>query len=270
MNNKLEPIVFKKKKEVAAGYKILKRDPRHPVAQLLRGEGPMTPLPCFKSALLTGSLAVIAEIKRQSPSKGRIATLADPASLAQRYLLGGANAISVLTDQEFFGGSTEDLIRVASGVKGSLPLLRKDFIIDALQIAEARLAGASAVLCVVAILGRQTKAMIDFARSIGLDALVEINDREELQIALDGGADIIGVNNRNLNSFEVDSNRAFNLVAALPNSVVKVAESGISDPALARAYGQAGFDAVLIGEALVRSADPETFIKECRNGSSFD
>jgi indole-3-glycerol phosphate synthase len=267
MTNRLEPILLQKQREVALLRQQLEQNSNNPITQLLRGELQLQRAANFKKVLKTNSLAVIAEIKRKSPSKGMIATISDPIHLAQRYILGGASALSILTDQDFFGGHINDLIQVADTVhEQSIPIIRKDFIIDPLQIAEAAVAGASAVLLIVSVLGQKTKELLEFARSINIDVLVEIHDQDELNIAFDCGANIIGVNNRNLNTFDVDMKRALQLVSAIPNTIIKVAESGITDPALAHQYHQAGFDAVLIGEALVKSANPEQFIMECRHG----
>lgn len=266
-NNRLQPILLQKQREVIGLYERLTHDTNHPIAKILHGEMPPTPVPSFKNALQSSSLSVIAEIKRRSPSKGMLAPILDPCNLAERYILGGANALSILTDNEFFGGHIDDLVQVAKTVhRQSIPIIRKDFIIDNVQIAEAAVAGASAVLCIVAVLGLKTKALLEFARSMHIDVLVEIHNHEELNIALDCGADIIGINNRNLKTFILDNNCALQLVTAIPDTIIKVAESGIRDPLLAQHYYQAGFDAVLIGEALVTSADPERFIKECRHG----
>lgn len=265
MNNKLDAILLQKKREVADLYKRLQHDVNHPIAKVLHRDLKVECAPSFKDMLKSASLAVIAEIKRRSPSKGMIAPISDPVSLAHRYMSGGASALSILTDEQFFGGHLDDLIQVASVAREkSIPIIRKDFIIDNVQIAEAAVAGASAVLCIVSAVGFKLKALIEFARSIDLDVLVEIHHYEELEIALDCGADIIGINNRNLNTFEVDTNVALQIVTAIPDSIIKVAESGITCPTLARQYYQAGFDAVLIGESLVKSTDPEKFITECR------
>jgi indole-3-glycerol phosphate synthase len=267
MKNRLEPILLKKQREVADLYQRLNQDENHAITKILRGEIEIHRSSNFKIVLQSSSLTVIAEIKRQSPSKGIIASISDPVRLAQHYILGGANAISVLTDKEFFGGHIDDLMQISESVRNqSIPILRKDFIIDKVQIAEALIAGASAVLCIVSALGPKIKTLIAFARSLGLDVLVEIHNENELAIALDCGADIIGVNNRNLTTFEVDTNHALNMITAIPQPIIKVAESGITHPTLARQYYEAGFDAVLIGEALVKSADPEKFIMECRHG----
>ena len=267
MTHKLEPILLQKQREVAKLRQYLEHDPRHPIAQVLRGELKLKRPPSFKNVLKSSSLTVIAEIKRKSPSKGIIAPISDPITLAQRYILGGASALSILTDKEFFGGHIDDLIQIADSVRQqSIPIIRKDFIIDNIQIAEAALAGASAVLCIVSVLGPRTKTLLEFAHSINIDVLVEIHNHDELKIALDCGADIIGVNNRNLNTFAVDTQHALQILPSIPDTIIKVAESGIADPVLARQYYQAGFNAVLIGEALVKSTDPELFIQECRHG----
>lgn len=266
MHNKLEPILLQKQREVADLHQRLARDDQHLIAKILRGELKTEYSACFKNALTSSTLSVIAEIKRKSPSKGVIAPIINPVSLAQKYISGGASALSILTDKEFFGGGIDDLIQVSNGIqKQSVPILRKDFIIDDVQIAEALVSGASAVLCIIAAVGMKAKSLIECARAIGLDVLVEIHNHDELNIALDCGADIIGINNRNLNTFEVNIEASSNLISAIPHKMIKVAESGITDPALARYYHQAGFDAVLIGEALVKSADPEQFISACRH-----
>ena len=266
MMNKLDPILAQKKREVAELYQCVAQNPMLAVANILRGECQVKKDHLFKRALSSPSLAVIAEIKRKSPSKGMIAPIIDAAYLAQRYMSGGANALSILTDKHFFGGDIQDIIQVNKTIAHSfIPIIRKDFIIDEVQIAEALAAGASAILCIVAILGAKTKQLLDYARALGLDVLVEIHDENELNIALESGADIIGVNNRNLNTFIVDTERSLQLVDKIPDSIIKVAESGITTPAMAREYHQAGFNAVLIGEALVKSSHPEQFIMECRD-----
>lgn len=267
MNSRLEPILIQKQREVADLYRCLQEDSHHSMAKLLDGDLQNKRVSNFKKVLKLPTLAVIAEIKRKSPSKGLISPISDPVSLAKRYISGGASALSILTDKEFFGGDLNDIIQVENIIRDdSVPIIRKDFIIDKVQIAEAYHAGASAVLCIITILGDKAKALIEFAHTLGMDVLVEIHDQDELLIALDNGADIIGINNRNLKTFEVDTNCALKLVKAIPDTIVKVAESGITHSAMAREYYHAGFDAVLIGEALVKSPDPEQFIMECRYG----
>lgn len=265
MSNRLEPIIIQKQREVADLYRCLQNDSHHSIAKILYGNFQNKRVSTFKSVLRSSSLAVIAEIKRKSPSKGLISSISDPVSLAKRYISGGASALSILTDNSFFGGKLDDLTQVADAINtDTVPIIRKDFIIDKIQIAEAFNAGASAVLCIISILGVKAKTLIEFARSLGLDVLVEIHNHEELQIALDCGADMIGINNRNLKTFEVDTSCALRLVTAIPNTMIKIAESGMTHPTMAREYYHAGFDAVLIGEALVASSNPEQFIRACR------
>lgn len=217
----------------------------------------------FKAALQQSGLSIIAEIKRRSPSKNHLADIADPLLLAEQYVKGGARAISVLTDQPGFNGSLDDL-RQLNQAKAlyDTPLLRKDFILDEVQIAESIDAGANAILLIVAILQDKTDTLLKKARAAGLDVLVEVHTEAELQYALSIGADIIGVNNRNLTTFEVDTQNALTLKKHIPDTVITVAESGIHDAALGRAYAQAGFDAVLVGEALVKAESPEHMIQQ--------
>lgn len=213
----------------------------------------------FRAALKEKKVAVIAEIKRRSPSKGEIASIPDPVALAKEYIEGGAAAISVLTDKEGFGGSLDDL-RAIRRAFPDFPLLRKDFIVDLLQIEESARAGASAVLLIVKVLGSKTAAFIEKAKQMGLDALVEVHDEDELKVAIDAGADIIGINNRNLSTFAVDMLTCQRLAPLIPDSIVKVAESGLTGPI-------SNFDAVLIGEALVKSSDRKKLIQDCSHDS---
>jgi len=224
----------------------------------------MTAKKSFKQALQNNYLSIIAEIKRRSPSKGNLAEIADPTLLAESYIKAGANAISVLTNTPLFGGTLEDLEKVANHNK-TMPILRKDFITTKTQIDEAVKFGANAVLLIVANLGAQTKAFLDYSRSLNIDALVEVHTQDELELALTIDPDIIGINNRNLKTLEVNTNQAFKLKKYIPKEIITVAESGILNPELAREYYQAGFDAVLIGEALVKSHSPAEFIRACRH-----
>jgi indole-3-glycerol phosphate synthase len=265
MINKLEPIILQKGIEVAALREMISKNSEHIIPRILQGEVRRNTVKSFKKVLSCSSLAVIAEIKRKSPSKNLLAPIQDPIALARAYVAGGANALSILTDELFFGGRLEDLTQVATGlVQHPTPILRKDFIIDEIQIAEAVAAGADAVLCIVAVLGSKTKMLIDRARAMGIEVLVEVHTDAELDIAVESGAEIIGINNRDLSTFVVDPQRAFQLVKNIPANIIKVAESGIVDPSLAKQCYEAGFDAVLIGEALVTSSNPELFIKRCR------
>lgn len=263
MTNRLDPIILQKQREVKALYQCIDEHPTHPIAQLHRHEISYSSQNSFKAALKQEKLSVIAEIKRKSPSKGELASIADPLVLAKRYLNGGASALSILTDTPFFGGSLDDLNKVALDHHISIPLLRKDFIIDPIQIAESALAGADAILAIVAVLNNNTKFILNAAKTFGMAVLVEIHNKQELDIALDYGAEMIGVNNRNLKAFEVNTDLAFELIQHIPKDIIKVAASGIAHPELALEYRQAGFDAVLMGESLVCSENPESFIRAC-------
>ncbi|NNM59758.1 MAG: indole-3-glycerol phosphate synthase TrpC [Legionellales bacterium] len=266
MTSRLEPIIEHKKIEIAALYEQLKENPEHIIAKVLKGELVRPSQKSFKQALRNSELAVIAEIKRRSPSNGPLAPITDPVSLAKTYVSGKASAISILTEDKFFNGHIDDLIQVAQALhETSTPILRKDFIFDEIQIAESIVAGANAILCIVAVLGKQTKNLLDRARSLGIDVLVEVIEQEELEIAVEGGAEIIGINNRNLKTFEVDTQRSMQLITNIPDHIIKVAASGISNPTIAKEYYRAGFDAVLIGEALVKAPSPADFIRACRD-----
>jgi indole-3-glycerol phosphate synthase len=215
-----------------------------------------TPLPPgFLGSRDLARLALIAEVKRRSPSSGEIAPSLDPVSHAEAYARAGASAISVLTDGPYFGGSLEDLHAVAQGV--SVPVLRKDFILDELQIAEARGAGASAILLIVRALSAGRLAeLAGAAREWGLEALVEVHDARELDVALENGARIVGVNSRNLDTFAVDTRAAWTLFRRIPPDILAVAESGMTSEEDARRAAESGADAVLIGTALSAAPDP--------------
>ena len=199
--------------------------------------------------------AVIAEIKRRSPSKGNLRPSLDPLALARSYAEGGATCISVLTDQQYFGGSAADL--KAAGMGCDLPLLRKDFTVDARDICDARIMGADAVLLIVSALDEAE--LVDFsslARELGIDALVEAHNARELELARNAGATLIGVNQRDLRTFEVDRDLALRLLPEFPEDAVKVAESAIGEPADAHRLFEGGFDAILVGESFVKSSHP--------------
>jgi indole-3-glycerol phosphate synthase len=218
----------------------------------------------FRATLLgTPGLAVIAEIKRRSPSKGDLNGNLDPVELATTYAKGGAACLSVLTDEEFFGGSVADL--EAARAATSLPVLRKDFTIDPRDVADTRLMGADAVLLIASVL--DPFELVEFhqlGNELGLDVLVEIHDEPELEEALNAGASLVGVNQRDLSSFEVDPDRALRLASAIPDNVVKVAESGIRDGDDAKRLANAGYHAVLVGEMLVTADDPATVLAALR------
>jgi indole-3-glycerol phosphate synthase len=211
--------------------------------------------PSLARALRRETVAVIAEVKRRSPSAGVIRDDLDPAERAALYAERGAAAISVLTDGPFFGGSVGDLRSAAATV--AVPVLRKDFILDELQIVEARAAGAAAVLLIVRALGREhLERLLAAAARQELDALVEVHTAAEVDVALEAGARVVGVNSRDLDTFRIDTGAAWRLLQKLPAEVVAVAESGMADPAdVARARDH-GADAVLIGTALSAAADP--------------
>jgi indole-3-glycerol phosphate synthase len=217
----------------------------------------------FRAALTAPGLSVIAEIKRRSPSKGDLAPDLDPAVLAKAYAEGGAAALSVLTDNEFFGGSPADLDAARATV--DVPVLRKDFTVSELDVCDARVMGADAVLLIVSALSDdELRRFRSLALDLGMDALVEVHDDDELSRAVDLGADLIGVNQRDLKTFAVDTDRAARLIARVPEGVVKVAESGIDGPAAARAAFDLGYDAILVGEALVTAADPLAAVGQLR------
>jgi indole-3-glycerol phosphate synthase len=221
--------------------------------------------PCrsrFRAALRPGdALGVIAEIKRRSPSKGWLNRDLDPAVLSKAYEDGGAAALSVLTDEEHFAGSLGDL-RAAHDAC-TLPLLRKDFTVSANDVIDALQFGASAVLLIVAALDDDECAhLLEVSALCGLDALVEVHDLDEARRAIALGATLVGVNQRDLRTFEVRGERAAAVVAALPPTVVAVAESGLRDVADVERAAADGFDAVLVGESLVRASDPARAVRE--------
>jgi indole-3-glycerol phosphate synthase len=208
-----------------------------------------------EAALRGTGLSLIAEVKRASPSKGSLAAIDDPAALAAAYEAGGATAVSVLTEHRRFGGSLADLDAVRAAVR--IPVLRKDFMVSDYQVWEARAHGADIILLIVAALTQdELVRMQDLARSLGMTALVEVHDEEEARRAVDIGASVIGVNARNLKTLEVDPDTFGRLVPLIPDSVVRVAESGVRGPQDAAAYAAQGADAVLVGEALVVGGDP--------------
>jgi indole-3-glycerol phosphate synthase len=216
------------------------------------------PVRSFVRAIRRGvadeGMAVISEIKRRSPSKGDLDPNLDPAEVARDYEAGGAACLSVLTDREFFGAEQGDLQTARSSC--SLPVLRKDFTVSALDVCDARNMDADAVLLIVAALtDPELIAFLAIARELGMTALVEVHDEHELDRALGVGADVIGVNQRDLKTFEVDHERALRLGQMIPDGIVSVAESGIRDSVDVRRLADAGYQAVLVGETLVRSGD---------------
>jgi len=227
--------------------------------------------PCrgFGDALMAvpdGEPAVIAELKRRSPSKGDLVADLDPAETATEYVVGGAACLSVLTDVDHFGGSPDDLVAARAAV--TVPVLRKDFTVDARNVCDARLMGADAVLLIAAAL--DDAELVDFhnlAAEVGLDALVEIHDETELERAMVVGAQLVGVNQRDLMTFEVDKARAVRMAPLMPDGVVRVAESGIRGPDDARALVDAGYHALLVGESVVTSGDRVAAVRALRGVS---
>lgn len=206
------------------------------------------------------TVRIIAEVKRASPSRGALADIPDPASLAASYELGGASAVSVLTEERRFGGSLADLEAVRAAV--SLPVLRKDFIAEPYQVFEARAAGADLVLLIVAALDQGTlRELYALINGLGMTPLVETHSADEVARALDIGADVIGVNARDLSTFELDQDLFGRLAEQIPDGVIRIAESAVKTPADVAHYRRSGADVVLVGEALV-TGDPVATLKE--------
>jgi indole-3-glycerol phosphate synthase len=231
---------------------------------LLARASHVAPARGFRSALETSeSLAVICEIKRRSPSKGDLNPDLDPALMAKTYEAGGAACLSVLTDGEFFGGSVADL--QAARAACSLPVLRKDFTVSPFDVADARLMGADCLLLIASAMRSCMLADLHaLAIELGLDVLVEVHDEHDLETAMHAEATMIGVNQRDLFTFEVDHDRAVRMVGVIPDGVVKVAESGVRGADDARMLSDAGYDAILVGETLVTAADPRSAIVDMR------
>jgi indole-3-glycerol phosphate synthase len=213
------------------------------------------------AVLADPDVSVIAEVKRSSPSRGRLADIADPAELAADYEAGGAHCISVLTEQRRFGGSLADLAAVRAAV--DIPVLRKDFIVTSYQLWEAKAYGADMILLIVAALDQSALvSLIERTHSLGLTALVEVHDEVEIARAADAGAIVIGVNARNLKTLEVDRGVFQRVAHLIPDSCVRVAESGVRDAHDLITYAEAGADAVLVGESLVTGKDPRTAVHD--------
>ena len=217
----------------------------------------LDPMPVFRA----DGVSVIAEVKRESPSRGTLASIDDPAALAASYEAGGAATISVLTEERRFGGSLDDLhaVRAAVGV----PVLRKDFIVTSYQLWEARAAGADLALLIVAALNQnELESLVERAESIGLTPLVEVHDEEEVERALEAGATLVGVNARNLKTLEVDRDTFARLAPRIPDAVVRVAESGVRGPRDVFEYAKQGANVVLVGETLVRGENPREAVAD--------
>jgi indole-3-glycerol phosphate synthase len=250
----LSGIVQHKRQEVAE---------LRPFAAVLEREAFARNLPVrpFRAGLESAKPAIIAELKKASPSKGLLAESYHPAFLAHAYEAGGAACLSVLTDREYFQGSLHDL--EAARAAATLPVLRKDFIVDRLQIFEAAAHGADAILLIAAVLDTaELNQFRELAAKLEMAALVEVHDSEELRKAVDSGAEIIGVNNRNLETFEVNLDTSVRLSYLMPSHAVRVSESGIASRADINRLSEAGFHAFLVGESLMRSPDPVASLRQ--------
>jgi indole-3-glycerol phosphate synthase len=252
--------------EIVAGVRedLADRQSRTPLAdlraQVADTDPARDPMPAFRAP----GLSVISEVKRRSPSKGDLAEIPDPAALAAAYAAGGADAISVLTEERRFSGTLADLYAVRAAV--ATPILRKDFIVTEYQLLESRAAGADLALLIVAALDDvELSDLHATARGLGLTVLVEVHDEAEIERALAIGADLVGVNARNLKTLAVDPDTFGRLAPLVPAGVVKVAESGIAGPADAARYAAQGADVVLVGEALVKDGDPQAAVAALRS-----
>ena len=249
--------------EIIAGVRedLAERQSRVPLDVLKERAARAVPALDADARLRLPGVSVIAEVKRSSPSAGALAEITDPAALACDYERGGATVISVLTESRRFDGSLDDLVSVRAAV--DVPVLRKDFIVSSYQVWEARAFGADVVLLIVAALEQNALvALLERAESLGMSALVEAHDEEEVRRAVDAGARIIGINARNLRTLDVDRETFIRLAPLLPDSVVKVAESGVRGPHDVLAYAAAGADAVLVGEGLVKRHDPRQAVAD--------
>jgi len=255
----LDDIVAAKRRELEQRMRAL------PLSTLL--EQPTIPTRDFASVLEMPGISAIAEIKRRSPSKGVLREELDAAGLAREYEVGGARALSVLTERDIFSGSDDDLRAGRASV--GLPVLRKDFTLDAYQVHEARRLGADAILLIVRILtDAELRGLISLAHEIGIAALVETHDQRELDRALACGARIIGVNNRNLDTFDVSLETSLRLRPTIPTDRIAIAESGIHTRDDVRRLADASFDGILVGESLVRAADPAAKLAELLGSSA--
>lgn len=242
---------------------------RKPLAQLQEAMDVVAPVRDPLKTLLSNELSVIAEVKRSSPSKGALATIADPASLAEQYENAGASVISVLTERRRFGGSLADLDAVRSRV--NIPVLRKDFMVDEYQFFEARAHGADVVLLIVAALSKsQLNDFYQLSEGLGMRALVEVHTHDELERALEISPRIVGINSRNLKTLDVDAKAFAELLPLIPTDVVRVAESGISTRAEVEFAQNNGATVILVGEALVRAANPELAMRELLGGDRIE
>jgi indole-3-glycerol phosphate synthase len=247
--------------EILAGVRadVAHRQEQVPLEQVRDLAAAAPPAIDAYAALRKPGVAVIAEVKRSSPSKGALADIPDPAELAGEYAAGGARCISVLTEGRWFGGSLADLAAVRAAV--SVPVLRKDFVVSSYQIHEARAHGADLVLLIVAALEQNALvSLLDRVESLGMTALVEVHTAEEADRALEAGATVVGINARDLHTLEVDRDVFGRIAPGMPMDVIKIAESGVRGPGDLMTHAGAGADAVLVGESLVASPDPKAAV----------
>lgn len=251
----LDQIVLRKKEEVADAKQLVS------IADLEKSIYFNRKPYSFKDFLLADNrTGIIAEFKRRSPSKGLINGVADVAEVTRAYNHAGASALSVLTDVDFFGGQTDDLL--AARAANEIPILRKDFMIDEYQILEAKAWGADIILLIAAILTpAEISTLAKFAKKLGLNVLLEVHNLEELERSICPDLDAIGVNNRNLADFTVDIQTSFDLVNRIPDEFMKISESAISEPKTIKALKEAGFNGFLIGENFMKTSDPGKAIK---------
>lgn len=260
----LEQIVSRKRLEVE---EACLRRPLAAVEKALAVAPPVRPFsPASRADTGENFPGIIAEMKRRSPSRGLIRDPYDPLSIAESYRIGGAAALSILTDGEFFGGSLDDLAAVRKSPAGeALPILRKDFVVDPYQVFESRAAGADILLLIVRILpGDLLKQLLSLGRSLGMSVLVETHSDREVEEALSAGALMVGVNSRDLDTLEIDLARGARLLAGLPEGVVRVAESGLKTHADYRRMADLGVDALLVGESFLSASDPGRALEEFR------
>jgi indole-3-glycerol phosphate synthase len=249
--------------KIAASKRVELTSLAHQRPDLERRAAARTAARDFRAALLAKPPAIIAEIKKASPSKGMLSTHFDPTEQARAYHAGSAACLSVLTDEAYFQGHLSDLEAARAAVP--VPVLRKDFTLDDLHVIEAAAHGADAILLIAALLDEvEMRRMRELAGSYGMAALVEVHNGDELSSAIGAGADIIGVNNRNLHTFQVGLETSLELVERIPPGVVKVAESGIEQASDVQRLRAAGFDAFLVGEHLMRSPDPAAALRSLR------
>ena len=249
--------------EIVAGVRedLAAREAATPLGEIKAAARDARPARDALAALRAPGVGVIAEVKRQSPSKGALAEIADPAALAGQYAAGGARVISVLTERRRFGGSQADLVAVRAAV--DVPVLCKDFVVSSYQVHEARACGADLVLLIVAALEQNTLVgLLERVESLGMTALVEVHTEAEADQALAAGAAVIGVNARDLTTLQVDRSAFERIAPGLPSDVVKVAESGVRGPHDLIGYAAAGADAVLVGEGLVTAGDPRQAVAD--------